>query len=171
MAQIVPFIPMMIAMVGQVVQGVASHNSGDSNASASSAEGKMHMEQAKIEEEQSRRRSAMIMGKTQAVAAAAGLDTTFGSPLDIALDQAQQAELEALNIRYMGKMRKYAANQQAAAYQAQGQGGMFAGLLGAGGSFMKGGGGSMLSGMFGGGGGAAAGSAPGSGGLVSGMGY
>lgn len=134
-----------IGTIGQVVTGIAS---ASRNARAATEEGKAEMAQARTAEEQSRRRSAMIMGKQQAQAAAAGLDTTTGTPLDIALDSAQQAELEALNIRYQGKLAKYGKDQQAAGYRAQIPGYIFGGAANLGAQFAQPGNQSMLSQWF-----------------------
>lgn len=59
-------------------------------------------EQAAYEEGQQRRRSLILLGKQQAIFAAAGVDTGSGSPLLQEIDLTSQLELEALNIRAFG---------------------------------------------------------------------
>ena len=59
---------------------------------------------AQIQERQARRRATLLMGQTQATSAASGLDLSTGSPLFTALDNARQAEIEALNIRRSGAL-------------------------------------------------------------------
>lgn len=61
-------------------------------------------ETAAFEEKQHRRRIALLRGKQQAAFAAAGFDTTSGTPLLEEIDLVQQGELEALNIRRAGKI-------------------------------------------------------------------
>lgn len=66
-------------------------------------------EAAAFEERQSRRRTALLLGKQQAIFAASGLETTTGSPLIQELDLTTQAELEALNIRRGGQVTSEAS--------------------------------------------------------------
>lgn len=59
--------------------------------------------QAAFDEKQQRRRNALLIAKQNAIFAASGVDTTEGTPLFTAIDSAQQAELDALNIRTQGQ--------------------------------------------------------------------
>ena len=145
MAQLPAMLPLIMGTIGTVGQVVTNIGSSLRNARAAEQEGKAEMALARTEEAQSRRRSAMIIGKQTAQAAAAGLDTTMGTPLEIALDSAEQAELEALNIRYQGKLSKYGRQQQAAGYRAQIPGAIFKGAAQQGEIFASPGNQSMLS--------------------------
>ena len=57
---------------------------------------------AAFEEKQARRRHALLLGKQQAIFAAAGVDPTMGTPLFMELDLVKQGEMDALNIRAFG---------------------------------------------------------------------
>ena len=59
---------------------------------------------AAFAEQQNRRHTMLLLGKQQAIMAAAGVSTTSGSPLLQEVDLVQQAELDALNIRRGGKI-------------------------------------------------------------------
>ena len=120
-------LPLIMGVIGTVGSTAIQFGAGMRNARAAEAEGKAEQAQARTEEAQSRRRSAMVMGKQRAIAAASGVDTTTGTPLEVALDSAEQAELEALNIRYTGKMRRYGREQEAAGYRGQAVGSIFEG--------------------------------------------
>lgn len=68
---------------------------------------------AAFEEQQSRRATALLLGKQRAIAAASGTVPTSGSPLVQEVDFIQQAELEALNIRRYGRMNASARDFEA----------------------------------------------------------
>ena len=59
-------------------------------------------ESAAFAETQQRRRASLLLGKQQAIEAAAGVSTSSGSPFNAEIDLTTQAELEALNIRRTG---------------------------------------------------------------------
>lgn len=62
-------------------------------------------EAAKFKERQFRREASLAQGKARAIAAASGIDVSSGSALFLELDNARQAEIEALNIRRTGRVR------------------------------------------------------------------
>jgi hypothetical protein len=61
-------------------------------------------ESAAFEERQARRKSTLILGKQRAIAAAAGVESSSGSPLLAELDSIRESEIEALSIRRVGQM-------------------------------------------------------------------
>lgn len=65
-------------------------------------------ESAAFQERQHRRRMALLLGKQTAVTAAAGVSLLSGSAIGAEIDLAEQAELEALNIRRGGKIESEA---------------------------------------------------------------
>jgi len=69
-------------------------------------EAKQARESALYQEQQLRRKQQLLLGKQQAITAAAGVDLTQGTPLYAELDFAQQAEMEALNVRRTGKIEE-----------------------------------------------------------------
>jgi hypothetical protein len=64
---------------------------------------------AEYEENQFRRRAALLMGKQSAIFAASGIDPSSGSPLLQMLDTVKEAEMEAQNIRRTGQIGESAA--------------------------------------------------------------
>jgi hypothetical protein len=88
-------------MIGQTVSGVMA---SDVQAKALDAEGRSIEEQAKFDERQARRDSALYQGKANATVAASGVSLSSGSPLLMELDRAKQAEIQALSIRRAGQM-------------------------------------------------------------------
>ena len=110
-------------VVGVAAAGVGTYyavQSSENQAALSRAatkqkklEAQQAAESAAFEEAQTRRRTALIAGKQQAIMAAAGLDTTTGMPLVQDVDLSKQAEIEALNVRRTGRV-----NQQSRLFEA-----------------------------------------------------
>lgn len=86
-----------LGTISQIGQGIASANQDKDLA-------KSAIEAARLDEQADRRRSAEVMAKQQAGAAAAGLDIGSGTPLELLMDSAFKAEMNALNIRRAGRM-------------------------------------------------------------------
>lgn len=84
------------------------------------AQAKLIRQDAQMDEDASRRNSLRIMAQRRAMGAASGLDTSSGSPLLMQLDQARQAELEALKIRYRGETQSKLIKAQIPGMYAQG---------------------------------------------------
>jgi hypothetical protein len=89
----------------QTIAGVrASNNASD----LYKAEAQSELAAGEYNANLSRQQSKRVMGKARAVIGASGVDPGSGSPIDIMLESAKQAELEALTIQYQSKTR---ANQ------------------------------------------------------------
>lgn len=99
-----PAIAAAVAIVGTVGQTLAGVQAAKGQAKAAEAEAASIREASAFEERQFRRRAALAIGKWQAIGAASGVDIATGSPLLLELDNARQAELEALNIRRTGEV-------------------------------------------------------------------
>ena len=69
------------------------------------AERASELESAAYAERQYRRTAALTMGQARATIAASGVSASSGTPLLLQLDNARQAEMEALNIRRTGEIR------------------------------------------------------------------
>lgn len=93
---------LILGGIGTVGQTLSSIQAARGQARAADLEAESATQAAAFEETQFRRRAALAIAKGQAVGAAAGLDLTSGSPLLLDLENARQAELEALNIRRTG---------------------------------------------------------------------
>src|SRR6266576_2891858 len=95
-----------LSTVGSVVSGVSSANANASNARA---EAKSIDQQKQIEQTAERQNNAKVISKQVALAAASGVDTTTGTPLDNQLDAARIGEMNAQQIGYSGELKRQAA--------------------------------------------------------------
>lgn len=124
--------PMLLQVVGQAGSMVAGSQASEANIRAARAEADQAIFNAGIEEKASRRRATQILAKQRAIGAASGLDTSSGSPLEIMLDSARQAEEEALTIRMGGVMKANVAKYKGYLAGQSGTANMFGGLAGIG---------------------------------------
>jgi hypothetical protein len=116
--------------IGQIQQ--ASHNAAVANANAQQA-----IISANADEQKQRDQVRRILGAQQAGYGGAGVAVDSGSALDVAADTAAQGEVDALTIRYNGRLRANAAQSQAAAYQASIPGAILTGAVNAGTGIMN----------------------------------
>jgi hypothetical protein len=114
----------------QVGQNVGSANQANTLANAA-------LSQARQEEFVDRRRSTALIAKQKAAGAAAGLDIASGTPNELLLDSAYNAELNALNIRKQGRFNADYYKTQARRSKAQIPGMIFGGLLSGYGNYAK----------------------------------
>ncbi len=91
----------LLAVAGQTFAGVQQ---AETEAEFAEAEGIAARETAAFEERQFRKRARVIQARGVAQAAAAGLDITGGSSLLFELENAREAEIEALGIRRTGEI-------------------------------------------------------------------
>lgn len=91
----------LLALAGPVM-GLLGANS---QASALDAQAKAQQQQTNIAVNAERRQNAKVLAKQEAIGAASGLDTSTGTPLEMALDTAYTGELNALNLKNQGQMR------------------------------------------------------------------
>lgn len=112
-----------------------------SQASASAAQdeslAKSAIRRARSDEFANRRNSAKVIAKQQAGAAAAGLDIGSGTPLELLMDSAYNAELNALNIRKAGQFESDYYKTRARRSKASIPGLAFGGLLSGLGTYLK----------------------------------
>ena len=111
----------ILAVVGTAVTTYAAVQGAEAQASAARAEKKFReraaqseRDAAAFEEAQFRNRVRHVLGQQQAIGAAAGIETTTGSPLLNELDAVRQGELQALSIRQSGATRAYSQDFAAA---------------------------------------------------------
>lgn len=92
-----------VASVGSAVAGAqASRKSASYNAAIAANNAKVAGQQASVNEDAQRRRADMALGREAAGAADSG--GLSGTNLDTFQQSATNAELDALNIRYQGKL-------------------------------------------------------------------
>ena len=97
---------LITAGLGTLFSTVSQIQQARGQAESDEAAGKAAVESARQEEFSDRRRSAQIIAKQQAGAAASGLDIDSGTPLELMMDSAFNAELNALKIRKQGEYDK-----------------------------------------------------------------
>jgi hypothetical protein len=95
-------LPAILSIAGTIFSTVSSIAQASSQASQDRELARQRMAQARADEFASRRESDKLIAKQQAGAAAAGLEQS-GTPLELQLDSAFNAELNALNIRKQGE--------------------------------------------------------------------
>lgn len=146
-------IPAIISIIGTTIQTVSQVQQANAEAAQDRSLAKQEIGFARTEEDINRRRSAQIIAKQQAGAAAAGLDIGSGTPLALLMDSAFNAEMNALQIRKRGEMSATFYKNRARQVKAQIPGLIFQGVTSAIGKGVS----SYFSGGFSGGGGASGG--------------
>lgn len=116
---------------GSLMQGFAAKRQAEYNASVAEAHAAAARAQAALDESTSRKKSAMLLGTIRA-RAAANTGDVGGSALDILADSAEEAELEALVLRYQGEVRARTMESEAANERLRGKSAMLEGFVGAG---------------------------------------
>jgi hypothetical protein len=86
------------SFAGTAAQTTANVNASNNAAGLYSAEAQSERESGLYNAQLVRTDAKRTIGKQRAIIGASGLDTTSGTPLDIMLESAKQAELEALMV-------------------------------------------------------------------------
>ncbi len=107
---------------GQAAEAVGEQNQqiAEYNAKVAESDAAASKEKAAYDEEQTRRKYASIIGQQRAAYAKAGVDIAEGSPLLVMSQQAEDAERDALAIRYGGAVEQAQNLNRANVYRAQG---------------------------------------------------
>jgi hypothetical protein len=136
----------IIAVIGVAVSTYAAYSAAQDRTKANQYLSKVaanealaRQYQAQVAERQERRRAHLILSSQQAAFGASGLDPNAGSPLLVMADSARQAELDALNIRWSGKLASGSADAESALRRFEAGSESRAGYLRAGSSLLSGG--------------------------------
>lgn len=127
--------PLALAVVGTVVsaggaiyqgraaQAAATYNArvAEMNAKIAEKAAQDELERGAREEQRKRQEVAAIAAQQKAGMAAAGLDITYGTPLETLVDTAYAGEMDALTIRTNANRAAYNREVEAANLRAQGQ--------------------------------------------------
>lgn len=116
MATMVPYIPLITGIVGgasAIEQGRQQSAALEYNAQVARQQALAELERARLEEAQFRRRSRQVEGAQRAAMGVSGAVVGSGSFQDVLADDAIQAELGALAIRYGGQQQARFYSQQA----------------------------------------------------------
>lgn len=93
------------SLAGTAAQTAADVRASRTAADVYSAEAESERAAGRYNAEIARDQGRRVIGKQRAIAGASGLATTSGTPLDIMLESAKQAELEALSAQYESESR------------------------------------------------------------------
>lgn len=116
MATMVPYIPLITSVASgfsALEQGRQQSAALEYNAQVARQQARAEIERARLEESQFRRRARQVQGAQRAAMGASGAVVGSGSFGDIIADDAIQAELGALAIRYGGQQQARFYSQQA----------------------------------------------------------
>lgn len=98
------------------VETASAVQAAKQSAKQAKAEAELQETEGKAAEAMSRRESKAVQAQARAQVGASGVGIE-GSPLSVLIENAKQAELEALNLRYSTQARVAAKKQQAAFYK------------------------------------------------------
>lgn len=128
----------VVSAASAIAQGNAQNAMAKYNAKLAERDAEARRRQASMDEELSRSRSSAIMSRQRAVMAAAGVDTSSGTPLAIAEQSAEDAEMDALAIRYGGAIGAQRFQEEANLSRMQGRSAKQAGMFRAGSTLLTG---------------------------------
>lgn len=108
---------------GRAAQSAANYNArvAEMNAKIADKAAQDELERGARDEQRKRIEVAAIAGQQKAGMAAAGLDITYGTPLEMLVDTAYAGEMDALTIRTNANRAAYNREVQATNLRAQGQ--------------------------------------------------
>ncbi len=121
---------------GSLVGGFQQSSADDANAKIADQNAQIAQDQAAQKAAALKRDAYRLRGAQSAAAGASGV--TQDSIGDVVADSAQEAELDALNALYGGKMQARAYKQDAAAYRARASDAVSSGIFGAGSEALSG---------------------------------
>ncbi len=122
----------VISLIGQVGSTYAQVQAANQTAAAANAEAASIGQVYAGLERDARRTSSLKIGQAHAIMAASGVDPSRGSPLFQDLENARQAELEALDIRRFGQVQVQSKQYEASLAKAKIPGALLGGVAGAG---------------------------------------
>lgn len=128
--------PMLMTAIGAGVQGASAKNADDYNAKIMGNEGAVSGMEANEATNTQLRKGNMAIGRMTAAAAQSG--GGVGGSTGAVLDQsAHAAELDALNVRYNGVLRRDSFTDQANLDKQQGSDAMTSALIGGAGGILR----------------------------------
>lgn len=126
-----------VSAVGSISQGQAAANAAEYNAQVAENNRIAARQQATFDEQRRREGLRRDLSSARVGAAKSGVDMA-GSALDVMVRGAEDAELEALRIRYGGEVAQNAAAAEAGLSRAQAGASRMAGFFGAGSALLSG---------------------------------
>ncbi len=136
-----------VGAVGAISQSRAAANVADYNAKVAENDAIAVRQASQFEEQRVRERNQRLMASQKAAFGAAGVRAE-GSPLMVLQSTAEDAEIDALAVRYSGSIQEARAKSEAAAARADGRAARTGGFFRAGTSLLTGASGVAKSGIF-----------------------
>lgn len=136
-----------LSAYGQYESGRAQKKAADYNAQVLENNAKIEEQKAALEEVRARQQGRMALSTARSKTGAMGI-TAEGSPLDALRFSAQNAEQDALLVRYGGTLNAEANRNQATLYRYQGKQAMNQAYIGAASSLVSGAGKAVGGGYF-----------------------
>lgn len=127
-----------MAAASMVAQSQAAKKQSKFNAAVARNNAIIAKQKARAQEAAFRKKFAFFQGETATGFAKGGVVVNTGSPLEVLGDNAAEAELEALMIRYGGEIQADDFAAQAGASLAAGKGAFNSGMLAAGATILSG---------------------------------
>lgn len=129
----------VLSVAGQAAQAEAQAGAQEFSANVQEENAQIASAQAQEEANRIRTDRDRRIGRARAQYAASGVLTNTGSPLAILSDIAEEAELDALTVKYQGSLRSRDSRNQAAVDRAGASNTRTAGAISAGASLLSGG--------------------------------
>lgn len=126
----------VLGAVSAISGADAQRRSAHTNADIARQKAKIAADQANVNEDAQRRRAALALGTERAAIDQSGGGSS-GTNADLAAQSAKNAELDALNIRYSGKLGVLSNNEQAGLLDMSARDATTAGYLNAGASVLS----------------------------------
>lgn len=130
MAAAAAIIPIALAVVGGVVQGVSQYQQANEEADRAKDEGRRQMLEAYTAERRIRRRNAILLSQMETGGAKVGVSLSEGSPLEMIANNTAQLELEALDQRQAGINAMRAHRAAASQIRSQGKRALVTSIIG-----------------------------------------
>ncbi len=133
MAAAAPFLPYIVAgfqVVSALSQASAASSQANYNAQIADRNAGLAREQAARDAEAQQRHATQVLGAARAGFGASGV-TSEGSPLDVLMNSASNAELDRQNILYKGELRAIGYSDTAALERSRAKAAEKEGLVGA----------------------------------------
>ena len=126
----------VVGAIGSIAGGIGARRAGDFNAAVARRDAEIARQRATREEADSRRRSQRILAAQRAGFSAAGV-TLEGTPLLVEEESAGEAELDALTLRFGGRVEASRFEARARAAEFGGRAAFAKSLFGAAGAFAE----------------------------------
>ena len=127
-----------LTAVAAISQGQAQKRQAEFQATVQRQQAERERQQAEADEQDFRRRQALLSSSRRAALGASGVEGGEGSPLLVSEDFAGEAELQALRLRSGGELRATRLEQSAQLQRLKGRNAQTGGFLRAGSSLLSG---------------------------------